>query len=577
MDRELNYASIKSIVTLCENDPKSIITSNAFQSSNFKNLVMNNKIHDTLNHIFSNEISDDDKIEVIDQASAGLCWMCAGITMCRRSIIKKMNLTKKFSLSLNYLLFWDKLERCNYFMNYIIENRAEPLESFKSKFSSPISDGGYWHTFADLVSKYGMIPDTLFKRRISSKSTGSLNDLLRYKLREFASIILSPNITQKHSHSICPSVLPQLLSDKDIEEIRNTFMCTIIKILVQVIGNPIYPDTKFNWTYKTSDDKKITLTDLTPILFYKNYCGMDFNDYVVLINDPRTRHPFEKMYEMASTHQITLDRSTLKTHHMMNLDNDEIMKLVMKQIDEKIPVWFTCDVGKYSNHQLNVMDVDMYNYGLPFDTSFNGMSKADRIDFSESYPSHAMAIVGYDTTINTDTGVKKPNDEKNKDIKNKNRKNEENVSKGEGIPSNDKDNEDNYSTRYSENPVTNDVNAGTVGKNKRKRGTTTDANTQTQTQSKKKKIKPIKKRSDEEIYSEKLKHLVKFKVENSWGSIGNADGFYSMTTEWFRQHCFEAVINKKFLTEKQKLILNTKSIKLAKTDPISKIIHKSKV
>jgi bleomycin hydrolase len=573
MDQELNYSSIKSIVALCENDPKSIITSNAFQASNFKNLVMNNKVHDTLDHIFSNQISDDDKIEVIDQGNAGLCWMCAGITMCRRSIIKKMNLTKKFNLSLNYLLFWDKLERCNYFMNYVIENRNENLESFKERLHVPITDGGFWHTFADLVSKYGMVPDTLFKRRISSKSTGSLNELLKYKLREFASIILSPNIVPNQSY---------LLSDKDIEELRNAFMCTIVKILVQVIGNPVYPDTKFNWTYKTYDDQKTTLTGLTPMSFYKNYCGMDFNDYVVLVNDPRTRHPFERMYEMSSTYQITLDRSTLKTHHMMNLNNDEIIKLIMKQIDEKIPVWFACDVGKYSNHQLNVMDVDMYNYGLPFDTSFNGMSKADRIDFFESYPSHAMAIVGYDTSIDSDIKISEDvkdckNNKDNKDGK------DNKDSKGFGMKNN---------SNYSNIPSTNDNDNTTrmIKAKKRKRDTTATTDTQTKSINKKSKlssnkISPDKKistggyprGSSEDIYEEKLKHLIKFKVENSWGDIGNANGFYSMTTEWFKQHCFETVINKKFLTEKQKSILKTKPIKLKMSDPMSKLVCKSKI
>jgi len=128
--KELNYFDVRNVVNTYEKDPKSIVTSNAFQSIDFNKLVMNNRVYDKIDHIFSNQIDNGDVTEVINQESAGLCWMCPGLTMCRRFIVKKLNFCKEFHLSLNYLLFWDKLEKSNYFMNYIVENRHKKLESF---------------------------------------------------------------------------------------------------------------------------------------------------------------------------------------------------------------------------------------------------------------------------------------------------------------------------------------------------------------------------------------------------------------------------------------------------------------
>src|SRR5271170_853714 len=106
MSLELNYSTVRDIVNTYENDPKHIVTSNAFQVTDFNRLVMNNRVLDKINHIFSNQIDKEDKVDPMNQESAGLCWMCAGLTMCRRSIINQLKLPKKFNLSLNYLLFW---------------------------------------------------------------------------------------------------------------------------------------------------------------------------------------------------------------------------------------------------------------------------------------------------------------------------------------------------------------------------------------------------------------------------------------------------------------------------------------
>ena len=285
---QLDIKLVESVVKDITDVSYSNIASNAFQSIDFTKLVVNHKIIDKIEHIFSHQITDD--VEVIDQESSGLCWMCGGMTMCRRAIIKSLHLDKDFHLSLNHLLFWDKLERCNYFINYIINNRNCKFDSNKiiRHISHPVSDGGHWHVFVNLVNKYGIIPDSIFRRRTSSKNTKSMNSLIKYKLREFAARILSPN---KPENELCKS-------DDEIAVLRYDIFTTIVKILVYVLGSPFYPDTSFEWTYTTKKNKKKIIKNLTSIEFYNKYCHINFNDFVIIMNDPRPRNSYDKLYEM---------------------------------------------------------------------------------------------------------------------------------------------------------------------------------------------------------------------------------------------------------------------------------------
>jgi bleomycin hydrolase len=486
---ELNFSDIHKIVDSHETDPTNIIIANAFQSTNFNNIVTNNRIIDKTNHIFSNEISKT--TNTIDQESAGLCWICGAMTMCRGSIIKKLQLSDNFHLSLNYFLFWDKLEKCNYFMDFIIKNRKAKFDSEKinNMVSHPISDGGHWHTFVDLVNKYGLVPESVYRRRVSSKYTASVNNLLNYKLREFTAIVMSPNVSKESKEQCTNDENKELI---ELNNIKNNYIKIIVTILVNTLGSPLYPDTVFDWIHeeKSGKNKKKIIRGLTPLSFYKNYCDVNFDNYVSVINDPRPRHHFWQTYEKTSTTQMVINNDRSNTSHItLNLPINDIVNLITKQVDLGIPIWFSCDVTKYVNHKHNLMDIDLYNMGLPFNTSFTKMTKADRLDFCDSHACHAMTIVGYDTkTDNTDNN------------------------------------------------------------------------------------KSSKKRKHESNNDSTDNNIVKFKVENSWGDIGDQDGFYVMTLDWFTTFGYEVIINKDLLTEEQKTAFKKKPKKMKTNDPLNKLI-----
>lgn len=60
----------------------------------------------------------------------------------------------------------------------------------------------------------------------------------------------------------------------------------------------------------------------------------------------------------------------------------------------------------------------------------------------------------------------------------------------------------------------------------------------------------------------------KWKIENSWGEKYGHKGYYVATDSWFSKYVYQVVINKKYLSEEEKNILNNERIRLKPWDPM---------
>lgn len=60
----------------------------------------------------------------------------------------------------------------------------------------------------------------------------------------------------------------------------------------------------------------------------------------------------------------------------------------------------------------------------------------------------------------------------------------------------------------------------------------------------------------------------KWKIENSWGDEKADKGYYIATDTWFTKFVYQIVVNKKYLTEEERNILNTDRIRLKPWDPM---------
>lgn len=138
-------------------DPKNKLALNALQSNNANAILANTSaaVRDT--QVFNLAIPFEGA-PVTNQRSSGRCWLFASTNVFRVAIMKKYKL-EKFELSQQYLFYWDKIEKANYFLENVLETVDDPLDGrlLQALLASPVGDGGQWDMVANLVQKYGLV------------------------------------------------------------------------------------------------------------------------------------------------------------------------------------------------------------------------------------------------------------------------------------------------------------------------------------------------------------------------------------------------------------------------------------
>jgi bleomycin hydrolase len=102
---------------------------------------------------------------VTNQRSSGRCWIFAATNVFRVAIMKKYNI-EKFELSQAYLFYFDKIEKSNFFLESILETADLPIDDrlVATLMDQPVSDGGQWAMYQNLVSISTQTPSMLSTR-----------------------------------------------------------------------------------------------------------------------------------------------------------------------------------------------------------------------------------------------------------------------------------------------------------------------------------------------------------------------------------------------------------------------------
>jgi len=121
-------------------NPAYRLAENAVTQVAVSDVALNREIVNSTDHFLSTLLDD---WKVTNQEHSGRCWLFAGLNLLRVGAMKKMGL-KEFEFSQNHAMFWDKIERANYFLEAIIETAGSDLDDRVVGFllDSPAEDGG---------------------------------------------------------------------------------------------------------------------------------------------------------------------------------------------------------------------------------------------------------------------------------------------------------------------------------------------------------------------------------------------------------------------------------------------------
>jgi len=369
----LRLPQIDEMQKAFEADPRHRQAMNAVCVTPVGKVAQSRRATTLVDHTFSHQLPEG---KATAQKSSGRCWLFAALNTFRMAAIKSMNLSDDFELSQSYTMFWDQLEKANYFLESVLATLDEPVGSrlFDWVVGHPTSDAGQWHMLVNVVRKYGVVPKRVMPETESSSSTGQMNYQLVYQLREYACRL-------RQAHAAGASV-------DDLRAMKPEMLEVIYRMLCIHLGEP---PREFAWQWRDKDKQFHREAVMTPQEFYQRHVAVDLDDLICLIHCPQPAKRYNALYTIKFLGNV-VGGEIIK---YLNVELDVMKRAAIEQIKDGSPVWFGCDVGKHLDRDLGVLDLDLFDYGLVYGLAPE-MTKAERLDYGHSVMTHAMVFTGVD-------------------------------------------------------------------------------------------------------------------------------------------------------------------------------------
>ena len=275
---------------------------------------------------------------------------------------------------INGLTLYDKIEKANYAMESILSlAKYSPNERvFQFILDNPVSDGGQWDMFVNIVDKYGLMPKDAFPETQQSNATAQLNFLVNGIIRHFAS--------QVHK-------LAEKNKNAEMRALKNETMGNIYRIYLNAFG---VPPRNFDFTY-VDNKGKFHKESHTPKSFADKYVGKEIAEYQSLINSPTDDKPFNRNFTIDYLGNV-LEGNPI---NHVNVSMDDMKRAIIKQLISGEPVWFGSDVSFYRDRNSCAWDDKAFDYLDAFGENLH-FDKGDMLDYRHSAMNHAMVITGVD-------------------------------------------------------------------------------------------------------------------------------------------------------------------------------------
>jgi bleomycin hydrolase len=370
VDGTLATADLERLRKEFSANPTYRLAQNAVTRVTIDDVAINREIVSSIDHSMSTTLDD---WKVTNQERSGRCWLFAGLNLLRAGVMRKTGL-KDFEFSQNYAMFWDKLERANYFLEAIIETADRDADDRTVAFllDSVAGDGGQWNMFAALVAKHGLVPKGYMPETQSSADTGRMNSVLRYQLRQGAQAVREAMAEGTEA----------------ARAVKAEIMRVIHRVLCIHLGTP--PE-RFDWQWTDKDKKFHRDGVLTPQEFAAKYVELPVSDYVCLVNDPRPSSPLGRTFTVDYLGNVIGGPPVI----YLNVATQVIKDVAAAALQGGEPVWFGCDVGKMMSNEYAYWDSGLYDLPSVYDATFD-LDKAARLTFHESAMTHAMLFTGVD-------------------------------------------------------------------------------------------------------------------------------------------------------------------------------------
>jgi len=372
MTAELTTADVERYAKDFDADPARRLVQNAVTTTAVEQVALDRSVVTSMDTSMSVLLDD---WSATNQKQSGRCWLFAGLNLLRVGAARTMGL-KEFEFSQNHLMFWDKLEKANHWLEAVIATSDRDVDdrSVAHLLRTPAEDGGQWNMFVALVRKHGLVPKAVMPETHSSSKTSSMNKAIALILRRGA-------------RDLRVRVAAGDGAD-EVREAKQEILTVVHRVLAMHLGTP--PE-RFTWQWTDKDKVFHRDEETTPQEFAARYAGLPLDEYVCLVHDPREENPVGRTYTVE--HLGNVVGAPPVTY--LNVEMDLIRELAMATLYGGEPVWFGCDTDQMSNRELGYWDAALYDLQGVYDADLS-LSKADRLLHHQTLMTHAMLFTGVD-------------------------------------------------------------------------------------------------------------------------------------------------------------------------------------
>ncbi len=222
MPHDLAPDLVERLTKAFEADPTARMLQNAVTTTSVDDIALDRRVVTSIDHSVSHLLDD---WAVTSQEKSGRCWLFAGTNLLRAGAREKLAV-KDFEFSQNHLLFWDKFEKANHWLESIIATADRDVDdrTVAHLLATPAEDGGQWNMFVALVVKHGLVPKVAMPETKSSSNTRLMNRDLGTILRQAAR-----DLRAQAADSA---------SEEDLRETKEQVLAAIHRLLCIHLGTP---------------------------------------------------------------------------------------------------------------------------------------------------------------------------------------------------------------------------------------------------------------------------------------------------------------------------------------------------
>lgn len=293
-----------------------------------------------------------------EQGKTGYCWLSA-LLFCIYQYGEKACSGSGKLLSKSYLVFYDKLEKANLFLELLIEQLDGKQDNrvINYLFKNAMTDQGQWEMGVNLIRKYGVVPYESMPDTSTNTSNVELNACLSLILR-----CTAVNLFKIH----------ETKDSKALQAEKQNCLQSVYRILVNFYGPP--PQN---------------VGTLTPTQYNNQQVSFPFDHYISISSTGLA--PFVQ-------YEVALDGNVAEGHKntFLSVPDTNFEQAIIRQVEEEGFCWFTCDIGKFYLKNLNLLDDSLFD----FDQIMQGADykKLTRRELFQSHiasMTHAMTLCNH--------------------------------------------------------------------------------------------------------------------------------------------------------------------------------------